>query len=116
MKQTMIWWAIWLGSAAVLLTKILGHLVGRRLAQRSADHPNRRRFSGESLVGLVTVALLSALTAVQTIGNGKSLVIDARLVGLVVAGLALWRRAPFIVVVVLAAATTAGLRALGWLD
>jgi hypothetical protein len=31
-----------------------------------------------------------------------------------VAGVALWLRAPFILVVVLAAATAAALRALGW--
>jgi hypothetical protein len=30
------------------------------------------------------------------------------------AGVALWLRAPFIVVVILAAAVAAGLRALGW--
>jgi hypothetical protein len=34
-------------------------------------------------------------------------VIDARLIGLVVAGLALWRRAPFVVVILLASAATA---------
>ena len=37
----------------------------------------------------------------------------ARPVGVLVGGLAAWRRAPFVVVVVLAAGTAAGLRALG---
>jgi hypothetical protein len=37
----------------------------------------------------------------------------ARPVGVAVGALAAWRRAPFVLVVVLAAATTAGLRAVG---
>ena len=60
---------------------------------------------------LITPALLAALIAVQTFADERSLVIDARAAGLAVAGIAVWRRAPFVVVVVLAAATTATLRA-----
>ncbi len=59
------------------------------------------------VVDLLPAALLAALAIVSTVGNGRELVVDARLVGLVVAGLALWRRAPFVVVVVLASAATA---------
>jgi hypothetical protein len=44
------------------------------------------------------------------VGDGQAVVLDARLVGLVVAGLALWRRAPFVVVIVLASAATALVR------
>jgi hypothetical protein len=40
-------------------------------------------------------------------------VIDARLPALVVAGVLVWRRAPFLVVVLAAAATAALLRAVG---
>jgi branched-subunit amino acid transport protein len=60
---------------------------------------------------LIPPALLSALVVVQTFGDGTSLVIDARAAGLVVGCLAVWRRAPFLVVVVLAAGTTALIRA-----
>jgi hypothetical protein len=49
------------------------------------------------------------LVAVQTFTNGKSLVIDQRLAGLAVAVIALILRAPFAVVVLSAAATSAGL-------
>nr|WP_241744313.1 AzlD domain-containing protein [Cellulosimicrobium arenosum] len=63
---------------------------------------------------LVTAALLAALVAVQTVATGQTLVVDARLPALAVAALALALRAPFLVVVVLAAATAAGLRLLGW--
>jgi branched-subunit amino acid transport protein len=61
----------------------------------------------QTLVDLLPAALLAALAIVSTVGDGRSVVVDARLVGLVVAGLALWRRAPFVVVVVLASAATA---------
>lgn len=61
----------------------------------------------QTLVDLLPAALLAALAIVSTVGDGRSVVVDARLVGLVVAGFALWRRAPFVVVVVLASAATA---------
>ena len=64
------------------------------------------------LAELMTPALLAALIAVQTFADGKSLVIDARAVGLAVGALAVWRRAPFVVVVVLSAGATAVVRAL----
>ena len=59
-------------------------------------------------------ALLAALVITETFGGpGRSLVLDARAGGLVVAGIALWRRAPLYVVVLAAAAATALLRAIG---
>ena len=61
----------------------------------------------QTLIDLLPAALLAALALVSTVGDGRAVVIDARLVGLVVAGLALWRRAPFVVVIVLASAATA---------
>lgn len=64
------------------------------------------------IAGLVTPALLAGLIAVQTFGVERSLTVDARAAGLAVAGLAVWKRAPFVVVVVVAAAVTAALRAL----
>lgn len=61
----------------------------------------------QQVVDLLPAALLAALAIVSTVGDGQEIVIDARLVGLVVAGLALWRRAPFVVVILLASAATA---------
>ncbi|HEY7718637.1 MAG TPA: AzlD domain-containing protein [Pedococcus sp.] len=74
--------------------------------------------SGER-VGRVTsalpVALLAALVAVQTFTTvDGSLVLDARAVAVGVALLALALRAPFLLVVVLAALTAALLRLAGW--
>ncbi len=61
---------------------------------------------------LLPPALLAALVAVQTFATGTDLTVDARAAGVIVGGLAVWRRAPFWVVVVLAASVTAGVRAL----
>lgn len=62
------------------------------------------------LAGLLPAALLPALVVVNTFAGDRRLVLDARAAGLAVAVLATWRRAPFIVVVALAAATTALVR------
>ena len=62
---------------------------------------------------LVAVPLLAALILIQTVGHGHRLVLDARLPALAVAAVLVWRRAPFLVVVLAAAATAALLRALG---
>ena len=59
------------------------------------------------VVDLLPAALLAALAVVSTVGDGREVVVDARAVGLVVAGVALWRRLPFVVVIVLASAATA---------
>ncbi|HUV18339.1 MAG TPA: AzlD domain-containing protein [Ilumatobacteraceae bacterium] len=64
----------------------------------------------QQLVDLLPAALLAALAIVSTVGDGRAIVLDARVVGLLVAGLALWRRAPFVVVVVAASAATALVR------
>ena len=60
---------------------------------------------------LVPVPLLAALILVQTLGDGHRLAIDARLPALGVAAVLVWRRAPFLVVVLAAAGTAALLRA-----
>ena len=62
---------------------------------------------------LVAVPLLAALILVQSVGDGHRLMIDARLPALGVAAVLVWRRAPFLVVVLAAAATAALLRMLG---
>jgi branched-subunit amino acid transport protein len=61
---------------------------------------------------LLPVPLLAALVAASTVVDDRAVVIDARLAGLAVAALALWRQLPFVVVILLAAATTAIVRAM----
>jgi len=63
-------------------------------------------------LGLIPAALLAALVAKDTFSVGQTLLIDARVAGFTVAVIAAWRRAPLIVVVVLAAGATALVRAL----
>jgi branched-subunit amino acid transport protein len=63
------------------------------------------------VLDLVAVPLLAALIVVQTLADGQRLVLDARVPALAVAALLVWRRAPFLVVVLAAAGTAALLRA-----
>jgi len=60
-----------------------------------------------NVVELLASALLAALVVVETFGKGRSLTLDARVLGAAFAALALTRRAPMIVVVLGAAAVTA---------
>lgn len=65
-----------------------------------------------NVIGLLGPALLAALVAVNTVGDGRSLTIDARVLGVAAAAVAIWRRAPVLLVVFVAAAVTALSRAL----
>ncbi|HWK18294.1 MAG TPA: hypothetical protein VNR66_12650 [Solirubrobacteraceae bacterium] len=60
---------------------------------------------------LIAVPVLAEPILVQTFDGGRRLVIDARAQALCVAALLVWRRAPFLVVVLGAAATAALVRA-----
>ncbi|HEV7657495.1 MAG TPA: AzlD domain-containing protein [Mycobacteriales bacterium] len=81
--------------------------VGPVLAGGRELGPRTRR-----TLDLVSVPLLAALILTQTVGDGHRLVADARLPALAVAAVLVWRRAPFLVVVLAAAGTAAVLRAL----
>jgi branched-subunit amino acid transport protein len=61
----------------------------------------------DRLALLLPAPLLAALVVSSTFVVDRQWSIDARVVGLLVATAALWRRLPFVVVVVLAAAATA---------
>lgn len=101
----MIWPAVILGSIGCYVLKLAGYL----LPDDTLDSPRVRH-----IAGLMPVALLAALVAVQTFAQGQELVIDGRLAGLAAAIVALVLRAPFLVVIVVAAVTAAALRAAGW--
>ena len=75
--------------------------------------PLRTSRTRSRALAVVLLALLPALVVVNTFAGDRRLVLDARAVGLAVAVLATWRRAPFVVVVGLAAAATALVRAVG---
>lgn len=98
-----VWQTILLASIAVLVLKLAGYLVPPSLLERPV--PFR-------VANLLTVALLAALIAVQTLGTGQSVTVDARVPALIVAATLLALRVPFILVIVAAAATAALLRLL----
>jgi hypothetical protein len=60
---------------------------------------------------LLPAALFGALIVVSTFADDRSLVLEARVAGLAAAGVAVWRRANFVVVVLVAALATAAVRA-----
>ena len=61
---------------------------------------------------LLAVPVLAGLIVVQTFGDGRELVLDARAPAVAAAVVAVWLRAPFLVVVLLAAVVAAGIRLL----
>lgn len=84
-------------------------LAGLTVPQRVLASPRVRRFAE-----LVPVALLAALSVVQTATSGHAFSLDpARLAGLGAAVVALLLRAPFLLVIVAAVGTAAALRATG---
>ncbi|HVR32372.1 MAG TPA: AzlD domain-containing protein [Acidimicrobiia bacterium] len=64
------------------------------------------------LADLAPAALLAALIVSSTAVTNAELTFDARIVGLIAAGVALRLKAPFVVVIVIAAAATALTRSL----
>ncbi|PMC75023.1 MULTISPECIES: AzlD domain-containing protein [unclassified Brachybacterium] len=103
--MSLLWIAVLAASALSFVQKWIGYQVPPEVLER----PRISR-----ITTLLPIALLGALVATQAATSGQSLQLDTRLVALGVAALLLWRRVPFLVVVIAAAATAAGLRALGW--
>jgi hypothetical protein len=96
-----VWHVILVATAATLGLKLAGHLVPAGFLER--ERPAR-------IADLLTVALLAALIAVQTLGDGQALTVDARVPAVIVAAALYAVRTPFIVVVAVAAAVAAGIR------
>jgi branched chain amino acid efflux pump len=65
-----------------------------------------------NIIELLASALLAALVVVETFGNGRSLTLDARALGVAFAAIAVVRRAPMTVAVIGAAVVAAAARAL----
>ncbi|MBO0823332.1 MAG: AzlD domain-containing protein [Actinobacteria bacterium] len=101
--------ALWIAVLATSVGCYALKLAGLTVPERLIASPQVRRFAE-----LVPVALLAALSAVQTATSGHALEIDpARLGGIGAAVAALLLRAPFLIVIVAAAVTAASLRATG---
>jgi branched-subunit amino acid transport protein len=101
---TEAWIVVGVVGAATVAIKAVGpvFLGGRPLPPRL-----------QGLVRLLAPAVLAALVATGVLASGRDLVVDARLIGVGVAVVALLFRAPILVVVVVAAAATALARLAG---
>ena len=96
-----MWAAVLAGSFGCYVLKLAGVSVPQRVLADARVH---------RIGALLPVALLSALVATQTFATGHDLTVDARAAGLAVAVVAVLARAPFLVVVAIAAAATALVR------
>lgn len=99
----MIWTAVLLSAAGCYGFKVAGWFAPASLLDRTTVR---------LAATLMPVALLAALVIVQVFAVGTSLTVDARLAGLCTGALCLWRRLPFLLVIVVAAVTAAVIRAL----
>jgi branched-subunit amino acid transport protein len=64
------------------------------------------------VISLLAPALLAALVVTQTLADGKELAVGDQTVGVIAGGLVAWKTGSIIGCVVVAAAVTAGLRAM----
>jgi branched-subunit amino acid transport protein len=96
-----VWIIIGVVAAATIALKAVGPVLlgGRSLPEHLTG-----------IVELLAPALLAALVVTQVVGGDEEIVLDARLVGLGAAVVAIVLRAPLLVVVVAAAAATALVR------
>lgn len=96
-----LWLGVLLAGAVAYLVKLGGYLVPERLLEVPWV---------DRVVPLLTVALLSSLVVTQGFLSEGVPTVDARAAGIGVAVVALLLRAPFLVVVALAALTAALVR------
>jgi branched-subunit amino acid transport protein len=93
-----VWIVVGAAGAATAALKAIGPVLlgGRSLPPRVV-----------SVITLLGPTLLAALVATQVFAGDRELVVDARVVGIAAAGLAIVARLPILVVVVAAAIATA---------
>jgi branched-subunit amino acid transport protein len=98
-----LWLAVLIACGGCAALKLAGYVVPARLLESSA---------AKRILEALPVTLLSALIAVSVFVTGSHLVLDSRASGLAVALMLVAIRAPFLVVVIAACATAAGVHAL----
>jgi len=96
--------ALWLGVIGTSLIAFLLKYSGHSIPEKYVSNPRALRINT-----LIPIALLSALVGVQTVTEKGQWVIDQRLAGVAVALIALSLKAPYFVVVISAAITSAAL-------
>ena len=96
--------ALWLGVIGTSLIAFLLKYLGHSIPEKYVSNPRALRINT-----LIPIALLSALVGVQTVTEKGQWVIDQRLAGVAVALITLSLKAPYFVVVISAAITSAAL-------
>ena len=86
--------SLWSWVILAIVAAYLINLSGYLLPQKLLDHPVVIR-----LAAALTVGMLASLTVMNTVGKGQSIVLDSRLLALGIAAVALWLKAPYVVVV-----------------
>jgi len=101
---TEVWTVVALSGIGSIALKAAGPVLlgGRPLPERV-----------DAIVRLLGPALLGALVAIGTFADGQDLVLDARIVGVAAAAIAVAMRAPALLVVIVAAVVTAAVRMAG---
>jgi hypothetical protein len=92
----------WIATIGTSLVAFALKYSGHSVPERWLSHPKIQRVNA-----LIPIALLSALVSVQSFTDKTTLVVDQRIVGLVVAITALLLKAPFPVVVISSAVSSA---------
>ncbi|MEQ8840025.1 MAG: AzlD domain-containing protein [Acidimicrobiales bacterium] len=105
----MSWEAILVLVAGSYGAKLFGTVVLARVGGTDGAVDGRLAWF-PAMVALIPPALFAALIAVQTLDHGGTLRLDARVVGVAAGAVAVWRKLPFVVVVLLAMAVTAAIR------
>ncbi|MGY4770869.1 AzlD domain-containing protein [Kribbella sp. CWNU-51] len=100
-----------------LVLAAIGILAVGTFSLRFAGPMLRSRFEipdrAQQILAAAAIVLLTALVATSALMDGHGPAGVARSAGVLVGGILAWRRTPFVLVVVAAAATAAGLRLLG---
>lgn len=102
--MSLMWTWVLIACAIAYATKLSGYLV----PESFLDRPWVTTVSAG-----MTVGLLTSLVVVNTFVSGTAVVVDARLAALAAAAIALWLRAPYIVVVIIGAVAAALARLAG---
>jgi branched-subunit amino acid transport protein len=99
--MTDVWIVVIVVGALTMIFKAAGpvFLGKRRLPARA-----------QSVVNLVPPVMLTALVVTQTLGGDEKIVVDARIPGVAAAGVAIWRGAPIVAAMFIAALVTALVR------
>ncbi len=98
----MSWMTILVAAASAYFFKLVGFAWLSRFD--ATPHINR-------IIRVTPAALFAAIVVTQLVANSDWRLISTRIVGVTAASLCVWRKAPLVVVIVVAAVSTAMLRA-----